>query len=84
MAATRYAEMLTPADKLRSEVSSLWIEVYDLPPPTEFDASRLLDILVRNLPVVPYDRLCTAALASNLVWPANLNAGVSPSGAEPR
>ena len=54
---------------LDEEVAALWIEMLGVEPPREFDGSRLLDILVKKLPALEYDRLRPATLAPDLVWP---------------
>ena len=57
-------------NRTAEEVEALWLEVFHHAPPIEADASLMLDILIKHLPVADYDRLHSAARARNLVWPA--------------
>jgi predicted metal-dependent HD superfamily phosphohydrolase len=74
----RYTTMPRRANRIAEEVEALWLEVFHQAPPIEADASLMLDILIKHLPVPEYDRLHSAARARNLVWP--VRSGGRPSG----
>ena len=56
--------------RIKTEASSLWRELYDEAPPAGADGSEMLDIMLKRLPPTSYDRLNSPYLRrSNLSWP---------------
>ena len=61
--------MPSPPDPIYREASALWLEVFGERPPMNIDGSRLLEIVVKRLPVELPLRLRAAELAYGLVFP---------------
>jgi hypothetical protein len=62
--------MAQSPNRIAEEVEALWLEVFHQSAPLMGDASLMLDVLIKHLPVAEYDRLHSAARSRNLVWPA--------------
>lgn len=57
-------------DRIYDEAAALWREVYGEPPPIRADGGMMLDIIMRSLPTMGYDRLRSPHLRpSNLTFP---------------
>lgn len=57
-------------ERIYEEAAALWRELYGEPPPIRADGSMMLDIIMRSLPDVSYDRLRSPHIRpSNLTWP---------------
>jgi hypothetical protein len=44
-------------DKIYEEAAALWRELYGEPPPIRADGAEMLDVIMRTLPDMSYDRL---------------------------
>ena len=54
----------------KAEAAALWRELYQEPPPALADGAELLDLMLRRLPSVGYERLSSPFLRrSALAWP---------------
>ncbi|MDB5449607.1 MAG: hypothetical protein JWQ46_2142 [Phenylobacterium sp.] len=56
--------------QIYEEVSALWRELYGEPPPIRADGGTMLDIIMRSLPDLSYERLRSPHLrASSMTFP---------------
>jgi hypothetical protein len=49
--------MSTRDERIEAEAAALWRELYDEAPPAEGDGGDMLDLMLRRLPAVGYERL---------------------------
>jgi hypothetical protein len=57
--------------RIHDEATALWRELYGQPPPIRADGATMLDVNMRSLPEVSYDRLRSPYLRpSTLTGPA--------------
>lgn len=62
--------MSTRTARLEAEAAALWRELYGEPPPAEADAGEMLDIMLRRMPAISYDRLSSPYMHRAAVsWP---------------
>ena len=63
-------------ERVYEEAAALWRELYGEPPPIRADGGMMLDVIMRSLPDVSYERLRSPHLRpSNMAWP-----GRAPNG----
>jgi hypothetical protein len=56
--------------RIEAEADALWRELYNEPAPSTADAHELLDVMLRRLPAVEYERINSPYLRrSNLTFP---------------
>jgi len=62
--------MSTRAARIEAEAVALWRELYGEAPPAEADAGEMLDIMLRRMPAISYDRLNSPHMHRSAVsWP---------------
>lgn len=62
--------MSSRATRIEAEAAALWRELYDEAPPIEADGADMLDLMLRRLPPVTYERLSSPYLGrSAMSWP---------------
>jgi hypothetical protein len=49
-------------DQITREAAALWRELYGEPPPIQADGATMLDVILRSMPELSYDRLRTPHL----------------------
>ncbi len=56
--------------RIEAEAAALWRELYHEAPPAEAEGGEMLDLMLRRLPAVSYDRLNSPFLRrSAMSWP---------------
>jgi hypothetical protein len=53
--------------RIQKEVAALWRELYGEPPPIQADGGEMLDVIMRSLPEVSYDRLRSPHLRPSML-----------------
>ena len=48
--------------RIKAEAAALWRELYDEPAPATADGGEMLEIMLRRLPAIDYDRLASPYL----------------------
>jgi hypothetical protein len=62
--------MSTRDEQIEAEAAALWRELYDEAPPPGTEGRDLLEILLRRLPAVEYERLNSPLLRrASVSWP---------------
>lgn len=62
--------MSTRAARIESEAAALWRELYGESPPAEADAGEMLDIMLRRMPAISYERLSSPYMhRAGVSWP---------------
>lgn len=62
--------MSTREDRIEAEAAALWRELYDEAPPGRGDGGEMLDLMLRRLPALGYDRLNSPLLRrAGVSWP---------------
>jgi hypothetical protein len=59
--------MSTRDQQIKSEAAALWRELYGEPPPIQADGPMMLDIIMKSLPDVSYERLRTPHLRPSAI-----------------
>jgi hypothetical protein len=54
--------MTNREERIEAEAAALWRELYDEPPPSPAREGDMLDLMLRRLPPVGYDRLASPYL----------------------
>ena len=56
--------------RIEAEAAALWRELCDEAPPAEAEGGEMLELMLRRLPSVSYDRLSSPFLSRSAVsWP---------------
>ena len=61
--------MNSRARRIRAEAAVLWRELYHEPPPPQMEGGEMLDLMLRRLPPVRYEKLSSPHLRRGLTWP---------------
>jgi hypothetical protein len=57
-------------ERIYREASALWRELYGEPPPIRADGGTMLEIMMKTLPEMSYQRLASPYLRSSAItWP---------------
>lgn len=57
-------------ERIYQEAAALWRELYGEPPPVRTDGGTLIDVIMRTLPDIRYDRIRSPYLRRSAVaWP---------------
>jgi len=62
--------MSSRKQRVQAEADALWRELYDESPPASAEGADMLDMMLKRLPAVSYERLSSPYLRpSGLSWP---------------